>query len=185
MNYNFWSTVDNLETAKKFIMQPGYEQNGFFGPDFWLKKIDTDEFKTILDFGCGVGRNLKVLGRKRSKVYAYDTMNMIQMAKEYLTDAVHRRIEFIPAPITNLSGRNFDLVYASVTFQHIPEEELRAILSILRVCVNKELLVFGRGFLDEGRKNVWKIITDYFEPLTEIQGGDDRIHQLIRFKPNE
>lgn len=193
-----WNKITNVETAKSSILT-SYMKDGKFDGD--QIPIDLDNLRKnadILDFGCGVGRNIKTLLDKRAEkdrtditIYGYDFSNMIEMAKEYLGLEKFNKVIWIPHPLSNLQklGQQFDAIAAYIVLQHIPEAELRQTLAVLSRVLRPDgyLIVHSRGYLDDGHKNIWNIIGEYFTPTmanTRYNPGDaSENHQTVIFKP--
>lgn len=165
-----WSSFTDIEDAKRAIYTP-YKRGCKFT---YSKEIERfDGYSNILDFGCGVGRNLKYLVDNCHNVSAYDFPNMVKMAREYL-GAYAEWVNFIEPPLNNLAGYGFDLTIAVVVFQHMHVEDLRN--ALIRISAqSKELFVCSRGYADD-RFNVWKIIREYFEPVNKIDIDDMTEH---------
>ena len=125
-----WKTVQNLTEAKKMILDSPQP----FAPDD-LTWLPIKGRKTILDFGCGVERNipaLLTLADADAHIIGYDSPNMRSLAKEHLRFEQYNRINWIIPPPQSLKTLTFDLIVAVLVFQHIEEQELRGILSILK-----------------------------------------------------
>ena len=202
-----WEDIKDIETAKGCILSY-YPMTNKFENDPALNSITLQDKYSILDFGCGIGRNLKFIiehKRKREeikreqdideqlklskdvKVYGYDFDNMIIMAKQYLGD-VWNNADFIRPPVSNLLGYKFDLIIATLVFQHIPETELRNILMILNNSMedNGVMLIDSRGYMDDGLKNIWNILDDHFIRTTElVQTSDYHENYNAIFKKKE
>lgn len=177
-----WEDIKDIEFAKGCILSY-YPMTNKFENDPALNSITLQDKYSILDFGCGIGRNLKYIINNIRKIekdiereniadieiYGYDFDNMVIMAKQYLGD-IWNNVNFIRPPVSNLSVYKFDLIIATLVFQHIPETELRNILIILNNSIedNGIMLVDSRGFMDEGLKNIWSILGDYFVRTTEL-----------------
>ena len=180
-----WNEVKDLEEAKRIISNPTYEKTGEFLPEAGtIDQVDITG-KVVLDFGCGVGRNVPaILNKKPSVLICYDYPNMIKMAKEQL---VGYDLIYADYPIMNLLMKvdSVDVVFASLVFQHIAERELRKeVLPAIRGLIGDKgrLVVSSRGYTDE-EKNVWDILLDYFTPLTPIdRTKGDNTHQIGVFK---
>lgn len=71
-----WRGADE-RNAKELILDD-YETGGFI-PSSFIKMIDKNVL-TVLDFGCGIGRNLIALAEGRRYVHGFDFPNMIAMA---------------------------------------------------------------------------------------------------------
>lgn len=141
----------------------------------------------IIDFGCGLGRNLLGITDFSDKwvAYGYDNPKTIERAKRfYGARLINERIVFYsdwdslakPSALIG-GGKQFDLVFASLVMQHIDPDELRSYLrDIARI--SKRLYVAGRRALDwqwSGNKfmSVWKIIGEFFEPIELEDGLED------------
>jgi 2-polyprenyl-3-methyl-5-hydroxy-6-metoxy-1,4-benzoquinol methylase len=77
-----------------------------------------------LDFGCGVGRITRPLARHFEQVTGMDvSQTMLDAAKAY-SDGSVVNCEYILNSGTRLNGvddETYDLVYSSITLQHVPE----------------------------------------------------------------
>jgi len=177
-----WDKIKTLEEAKRKICT----NCSTFTSDFpHLRPPPLENKTSILDFGCGIGRNIPYLiNNSKAKVYGYDFPNMIALAREFLGPEVWNKVIWINPPIENLKGYRFDLILATLVFQHIPLSELRTILKVLSgvLLEGGELYVHSRGYTDEGH-NVWKIIMWFFEPLWELDANDmSERHQFCLFR---
>lgn len=191
-----WNKITNIETAKSSILT-SYMKDGEFNGD----KIPIDMAKlrrtaSIIDFGCGIGRNIKTLIEMRDEanrpdiiIYGYDFDNMVGMAKEYLGIEKYNKSIWIGHPISNLRNVHVEVIVAYIVFQHIPERELRAVLTVLCGILNRGgyMIVHSRGYMDDGHKNIWNILSEYFTPdqaNTQFNPGDtSEHHQTVIFKP--
>lgn len=149
----------------------------------------------ILDFGGGIGRNTKYFVEKKRasgnnfEIYSYDFENMIKMAKDYLGEENWKEVHWIPHPLSNLAAIGpeieFEYIIATVVFQHMKEADLRSALMLLNKSLKDDgmLAVYGRGYSDDGKKNVWGIIMDYFIPVNNCNAEDSsENHQHVMFK---
>jgi len=176
-----WEKIQCVREAKRKICTG----DPTFAPDFPRLRPPPLENKTsILDFGCGIGRNIPYLiNNFKAKVHGYDFPNMIALAREYLGPEVWNKIVWIEPPVSNLKKHRFDLVLASLVFQHIPLFELRAALRILSETLVEggELYVHSRGYTDDNY-NVWKIVREFFDPLWDLDADDmSERHQFCLF----
>lgn len=186
---NVWERVNEIETAKECILS-GYTKHKWFNPDPLLDKVDLPSARCVLEIGCGIGRNLTAIIDRATQatVYGYDYPNMIEMAKAHMGEDKWGRVRFVNPPCSNLASLKCDLIIETLVFQHIPEQELRELLAVLAgvLSAGGTMLTFGRGYLDDGRKNKWKIMLDYFTPTQEFKlnpenGTDD--HQYCVMVP--
>lgn len=100
-----------------------------------------------LDFGCGVGRLTRALGRRFEAVTGVDiAAGMVEQARRLNADLDN--VEFVVNDATDLSRFEddaFDLVYSSIVLQHLPSpREIEAyVTEFLRVARADGLVVFG------------------------------------------
>jgi 2-polyprenyl-3-methyl-5-hydroxy-6-metoxy-1,4-benzoquinol methylase len=189
-----WSKIANIEEAKHFISNPHYKNTGGFEANkLMIDRFDFND-KVVLDFGCGVGRNLKYILETQipARLIGYDYPNMINFAKQYLKDKNGLILKLIEYPIDNIKNiRMIDYVIADVVFQHIPIIELKNILINLTEMLYPvgSLLVSSRGYSDyelgdsDAGANIWEIIGRYFNPITTVDTNDaSEHHQFVEYK---
>ena len=183
MTREFWSDIDNINAAKKQILDDPQ-----FDPDELLQYLNFND-KIVLDFGCGVGRNLRYLVTTQARqIFGYDLPNMITMAFQFLSKEEIDRIYLI----TSLCEYpKVDIIIATLVFQHISNiDELDNYLKLLSNLLNRNgiLYVHSRGYIDIGNdlsanRNVWYHILKYFDNLTTVDIMDgSEIHQRVIFK---
>lgn len=108
-----------------------------------------------LDFGCGVGRNSVALSEKYHRVISFDLPNMIDIVPEE-----NKRPNIIyTSEWDKVKTVEYDLVLASLVFQHIHDEELNSYLSDLKT---DELLLHSRTWMDDTGTEVLTIVEKYF-----------------------
>lgn len=102
------------------------------------------KFNTILEIGCGTGKNTELLSEIAKKVYAIDfSEGMINKAKEKIK---LNDVTFTQADITlkwPIEINSVDLVTCNLILEHI--ENLDFIFSEANRCVNKQ----GKFFISE------------------------------------
>jgi SAM-dependent methyltransferase len=69
----------------------------------------------ILDFGCGVGRNFPYLKSIARNVAGFDLESMIARCRSLASQPV----ELLSSDWTEISGRRFDILFASLVLQHV------------------------------------------------------------------
>lgn len=153
----FWREL-NADTAGDAILT-GYTGDFDNMPVYSSVMSKLNNVGTLLDFGCGVGRNARYIAKNMQydQVYGYDFPNMISLVPEDST----------PAPIyfTNLTDvinhGPYDEILASLCFQHIHVDELRSLLTELTY-LTKRLIVHSRTWLDHTFEPILPILKDFF-----------------------
>lgn len=192
-SFNSWSKVDtlSLESTVNLVLTNGTPLN--IKCDDWLLKHigSSNQPNTVLDFGCGIGRNIFPFSDKMSnwKFFGYDNINMLNKAKEYALVKFQKNTEdFVNIEFIDkwelLRFKKFDCIYATIVFQHIREKDLNNYLQDIKQMTNR-LVVSGRRFNDDvvdGKyKNTWQILENNgFYPL-----NDKEINYKINGDPNE
>lgn len=130
------------------------EDNHVLNPLQYLRKY------RVLDFGCGIGRNIPLLlNDKHLEVYGYDFENMIEGAKRYLGQKKFEQVKWIKPPLDNIKGK-FDLIIAFLVLQHLTEKEVKEILDKFISILNEDgmLYVYGRWYLED-YKTIYGILS--------------------------
>ena len=169
-SFNNWSKVNNfnLEKVVDLVLTNGTVDT--IKPDIWLleRMGNSNKSLSVLDFGCGIGRNIFQFSQNFSnwKFYGYDNPNMIDRANEYSNVRFGKNIQDYPnlnlvSDWDQLKTMNFDCIYATIVFQHIHEKDLNLYLQDIKQMTNK-LIVSGRRFnddiIDGEYKNTWQIL---------------------------
>ncbi|HYT68086.1 MAG TPA: class I SAM-dependent methyltransferase [Vicinamibacterales bacterium] len=79
---------------------------------------------SVLDFGCGLGRNFPYLKTIASHVVGFDLPEMIERCR----NASPVGVALLSADWNAVRAMRFDLVFASLVLQHVPEDVCRAAL---------------------------------------------------------
>jgi len=104
------------------------------------------QFKSALDFGCGVGRVSRFLTKSFEECYGVDiSETMIKLAKQYNQEI--STCKFVLNSEKNLSmfsNNYFDLIYSRIVLQHIPERKIikSYIQEFIRILKKNGLLYF-------------------------------------------
>lgn len=129
---------------------------------------------SVLDFGCGVGRNIYFLKTVYNNVVGYDLPPMIsEFQEEFQGDNVSTSTDW-----DSVKQMRFDDCLASLVFQHIPKPELESYLTDLQKMV-KRLVLHSRTWQDYAGGYTLPIIEKYFEIETFIDSrnilDDDKV----------
>lgn len=146
----------------------------------------TKEAFTVLDFGCGLGRNTVGIAAYGNKwqVTGYDCAEMLLRAREFYGKEMNNERITLESDWEKLQSKRFDAIYCALTLQQIKEEELLAYLADFARMTDR-LVVFSRRLTDEF-KNVWEMVERYFE--IDYAPGDFSVkgkwddHSLAVFK---
>lgn len=110
-----------------------------------LGKIDIDSGETILEVGCGFGRNIKYLmsqGIRSSRITGVDlSPEMIRKARRYLGKS---HINLKTANVLGLpfTDKEFDIVFTHGVLMHVEPRDLKkALQEIVRVSKNKIIFI--------------------------------------------
>lgn len=128
-----------------------------------------------LDFGCGVGRNTISLSKEYHRIIGYDLPNMLDLVPEenkasnIIYESDWDKVKKIP----------YDMVLASLVFQHIHDEELDKYLSELDT---DKLVLHSRTWMDDTGTEVLTIVEKYFKiesiTYTKDPNGNESDHFL-------
>lgn len=148
----FWENLKDQDEALDAILT-GYKGDAINMPVYNGVVENLRHVGSILDFGCGAGRNLKYLINQYEMVYGYDYPNMLKFIPYEIRNAKNLLL------LDNLDSvliRNYDEILLSLVLQHIHVDELHEIL--------KELSLHSRRFIIHSR--TWIDFT--FEPILPI-----------------
>ena len=81
--------------------------------------------ESVLDFGCGLGRNFPYLKTIATRVEGYDLPPMIERCRALATE----KVDNLLSDWEDGRTRRYDLVFASLVLQHIDTDECRRYLA--------------------------------------------------------
>ena len=145
---NFWSSLDT-KTAGDAILT-GYEGDLSDMPVFDSVIDLCGSGKSVLDFGCGVGRNMKELVKSFDSVTGFDFPNMVKMCT----------VDGATSDWNNVVSKKYDVILASLVFQHIHPDDLRVYMNDL-VKVTNRIVLHSRTWFDFTEENVEKFLSNY------------------------
>lgn len=115
-----------------------------------LRHIDAEPPFTLLDFGCGPGRDLLAFTRMGHRAIGLEgAPKFVAMAREYSGCEVWQQ-DFLAL---DLPDEYFDGVFANASLFHVPKAELPRVLSELRATLKPGGVLFSsnpRGHNEEG-----------------------------------
>lgn len=160
-----WSTIAkmNIENIAGHILTN--VKIGDFGGDdrFYHQIVPQTGSLSILDFGCGIGRNTYALSVWSStwKILGYDSKEMISHTEEYRKFKYKERqfpsVEF-NENWDDVKSKKFDYIYSSLVLQHICRDDLIQYIRDFKK-MSKELMIVGRRYNDESQSiSNWSIL---------------------------
>lgn len=146
-----------------------------------IRLLPDQNFKNVLDLGCGTGSLTKRLAKKfsQTKIFGVDIADkMVSYAKRIC--AIEKNIDFLcaDADFLPLADNSNDLVFSNLMLQWLPNIE-STLQEICRVLVKDGMLVLstlGSNSLNELRDS-WSRIDGYKHTSNFI--GEDKIKNLL------
>jgi 2-polyprenyl-3-methyl-5-hydroxy-6-metoxy-1,4-benzoquinol methylase len=121
-----WETIaasnDDDELRERIFT--GYKAGKPFKPYVPTIKLPLP-VDSVLDFGCGAGRNFPYLKSVALHVTGFDLAPMIARCRVLATETVDR----LTSDWKDTSARRFDLVFAALVLQHVETDACRAYLA--------------------------------------------------------
>jgi SAM-dependent methyltransferase len=116
------STADPDELRERIFT--GYKDGKPFNP--YVPTVNLPgQVDWILDFGCGVGRSFPYLKSIARHVAGFDLEPMIARCRSLAVDA----IDLLSSDWAQISGRRFDILFASLVLQHVETDTCREYLA--------------------------------------------------------
>jgi len=171
----FWrdvakASVDDIREA----LITGYKDGKPFHAHNYLLLRPGAERCNILDFGCGIGRNFRVLNQYAHRLAGFDIPEMIDACKRECAQA---DVELY-SDWSRVGELSFDLTVATLVLQHlIPGESLTFYLGEI-ARISPYLYVASRAWCDgEGHANVLREILDsgHFDYVVGVTDLDDAL----------
>lgn len=155
---DFWENLKNREETLDAILT-GYKGDTIDMP-VYNKVVDhLRHAGSILDFGCGAGRNLKYLIDQYEVVYGYDYPNMLKFIPEKVRNSNNL---LLLDSLDKVLLRNYDEVLCSLVLQHIHPDELHEILRELSLH-SRRFIIHSRTWVDFTFEEIMPILEKYFK----------------------
>lgn len=153
----FWENLNDKDIALDAILT-GYVGEPINMPVYEDVTKHLKHAGSILDFGCGAGRNLKYLKDHYSNVYGYDYPNMLKFVPRETSEAEN---VYLLSDLNSVYARNYDEILFSLVLQHIHPNELREILEELTLC-SRRFIIHSRVWVDFTEEPILPILEEYF-----------------------
>ncbi len=135
--------------------------------------------KTVLEYGCGVGRVTHALAQRFKQVYAYDiSAPHLESARQFVTSLGLRNTEFVQVkhPLDFMHFPKVDALYTLIVLQHNPPPIIRVILSgLLDALVPGGLAYFQLQTYSEGYSFIAR---DYLRSVQRRREPQIEMHVL-------
>ena len=172
-----WRQVAALDdVGVRDAILSGYADGKPFTP--YVPTIDIGTPARVLDFGCGLGRNLPFLTTVASEVVGFDLPEMIARVRALEWPAA---VSF-EADWARVREQRFDLVFASLVFQHVEPAPLQRYLADIFTFAPRIYL------LQRGRHDFGGPTLQYLPPGVAVADGvlvdhDPVTNNLTRLGP--
>lgn len=173
----FWNGL-NKDNVQEAILT-GASNTGFIPYDL-DRFFPVKSMNLLLDFGCGIGRNIDVLRNRFGpdiKVIGYDLPNMLELMP-FETKIKYDRLTSDFSLVECLKP---SIIFASIVFQHIPTDILTSYLKVIAKWPHF-LYVITRWYNDHDRHEVASIIMNTHNFLWV---SDELINRDLSFPPTD
>jgi 2-polyprenyl-3-methyl-5-hydroxy-6-metoxy-1,4-benzoquinol methylase len=149
----------NKDNAKELILS-GWKEKGFT-PTSGINRIGP-EYKRILDFGCGIGRNLSALSVGRDKVHGFDFPSMITQAAQ--NESIIGNIKVaLYTDWSYVKQQQYDAIHICLVLQHMHPDEIREKMADF-VGMTGTIFLHSRAYIDHGGG----LVKDFFAPYWKV-----------------
>lgn len=154
-----WQEADH-GNAKELILS-GWKDKGFT-PTTGIHCMGP-EYKRVLDYGCGIGRNLVALSIGRDAVHGFDFQNMIAMAAESESITGNKKISLY-TDWDFVKAQQYDAVYISLVLQHMHPDEIKEKMADF-AGMTGTIFLHSRAYIDHGGG----LVKDFFSPHWKVE----------------
>lgn len=155
--------------------------------------------RSILDFGCGVGRLLVPFAKHAPEVVGMDVSNaMLQEASKNCNEHGIENVQLLLSDddLSKLT-RQFDLIHSYIVFQHIPPDRGRTIfgrllghilpggVGVFHFCYSKSRYVESHGVAPLPAPGNQSDVVQPSQPVTPLPLGKDPEMQMNCYHLNE
>lgn len=154
---DFWENLQDRDEALDAILT-GYKGETLDMPVYYNVMSKLKHHGSILDFGCGAGRNLKYLVNHYERVYGYDYPNMLQFVPR---ETLEYKNLYLLDSLDKVFIRKYDEILCSLVLQHIHPDEMRHILEELTLHSSR-FIIHSRIWVDFTFEPIAHILADYF-----------------------
>ena len=181
--YKAWSNPNTIEAASQMIL--GQHTAEPLNEDHFI--LDFMGFRhrgTVLDFGCGVGRNTFMLASRCREVIAYDFPNMLSLLRQD-----YRFLNFVNIhPVSSWSlvkrSRKLDAIVCCISLQHIHIDDLKSIVKDFSYLTDN-LYVHGRATLDFTGDLIYPIISEHWDVKRIYGDSNPSSEKLLKMTGND
>lgn len=185
-SFNGWGDVENknLDTIMDMILT-GRNANTAM-PDDWLLPFFPNNMHSMLDFGCGIGRNSFSYAHALPEVEITGYDNKAMLSKCMLFYNLRYKNSYPQNLLFNsdwntIKNKKFDCILAVLVFQHVSESDIKVYVDDFKKITNFVLIV-SRRINDHTKQSTWTMLAEYgLIPVSFYTGSPLR---QIEFEPN-
>lgn len=153
-----WAEVKDKDIALDLILT-GYKGDVESMPVYDTVMSKLNNKGSILDFGCGAGRNIAHLKNHYERVYGYDYPNMLEFVSRETREADN---VYLSSDWDYISSLYWDEILYSLVLQHIHPEEMRHILTRLASRCSRHV-IHSRTWVDYTFEDILPILKEFFD----------------------
>jgi len=152
----------------------GFKSGKPFTPYFPTLPLP-ESIASVLDFGCGLGRNFSYLTTVAARVVGFDLPEMIARVRKLVP---HGAV-VLSSDWDALRAMRFDLIFASLVLQHVPEDWCRRVVAdFARMAPATYLLARGQGDFGFNALDLAVSSGDFDPGECRVVDHDSETHQL-------